>query len=87
MADASLSNGARFLLAGQRRSGFLGLFDDPPALIGGSLSASHISRRKHWIDGSVGVQTGWSHHGHVNILRLDDGSEIAAWSDEVQLTV
>lgn len=78
--DATMTNGRTFLLA-TRRSRLLFL-DDPPPVIGESLKRKHVERRRNWRPGASGVQIGWSLHGQVRILRLEDGTDIAAWLDE-----
>lgn len=81
MMDASSTQGRRFALA-ERRSKLFGLVDLPPRSIGESLRAEHIENRTPWPRGLVGRQVSWSHHGMVRIVELEDGRQLAAWSEE-----
>lgn len=81
-AGASVTEGQTFALVDRRRRGLFGLSDDPPAVLGASLTEAHVRARRRWRTGAVGVQVSWSHHGRVRVLRLDDGTEVAAWTDE-----
>lgn len=80
--DATMTNGRTFLLAARRSRFFFR--DDPPPVIGESLQEKHVLARRGWVPGARGIQIGWSLHGQVRIIRLEDGPEIAAWLDETR---
>lgn len=82
MMDAATSNGLSFRLITRRKA--FGIFAAPPPLVGESMNSKHLGARRTWRVGAAGVQISWSHHGRVHILRMADGTELAAWSDEVR---
>ena len=82
-SDASMTNGRSFKIGALKRSLF-GLRDMPPP----SSRAATSQRLKARIGlepGRIGEQISWDQHGQVQILRLEDGTEVALWWDETRM--
>lgn len=79
--DASSTQGRQFKIGEPISSKFLWMRSGEPPVSRTSTPA-HLARRKKWPQGQAGKQVGWDQHGKVQILKLDDGTEISVWWDE-----
>jgi hypothetical protein len=83
--DAASTDGLVFEVATQRRA-CLGLFDRAPPL-SETARAGHIKARARWPHGARGRQVAFDQRGKVQILRLEDKTEIAVWWTETRASV
>lgn len=85
-SNASLTQGCDFVISEAVSTKFLWMRSGEPP-VSRTSTPEHLARRKNWPQGQTGKQIDWDQHGLVQILRLDDGTEISVWWEETRAQV